>query len=679
MAPKKKVVNPVAALALKHKKLREEEEARIKAEQEAEERRIREEEEKEAARLKAIEDEKIRKEKEKQDRIAQQKADGTFKTKSQKEKEKKTRDALARLCLQDNTQIVIPKQVNEEIVIAKVENKYRSPIICIMGHVDVGKTKLLDNIRNTHVQNNEVGGITQQIGASFIPQTTLISRINKDIDINGLLVIDTPGHETFSNLRISGSKICDFAIVIIDIVHGLEQQTIESIKILTESNIKFIFALNKIDRLYGWKSNKNISCQELIDFNKDCYPEFKTRLDKVILQINELGLNVQLHWLNDSIEDTINICPISAITGDGIGDLLYLICQNKILYSDELQCIVLDKTKYNNNFTIDIILINGCLNVGDQIYIGNIKTRIKNIMILPDNAETKSSSNFISVNNIKGSTTARLIANDLDNVIVNSNITLTFNEVEINTNNYNLKDNGILVYSSTQGSLDALVNYLQEHIPISGCYIGNIKEKDIDKFLLSNKTDKKELLCILIFNIDNNEEIEQYAESKGIKIFRAEIIYHLFDQYIKYKNDVITQRKQSLLPLMVYPCVLQIIPKYIFNKKDPIIIGVKVINGSLHIGTPLCIPELNLFVGNIISIQHNNKDITIANTNMEVCIKIENNENQTITYGRQFDHKSLLISRLTRQSLDILKEHFREDVKNDLPLIVDLKKRLNIK
>ncbi|CDP09723.1 unnamed protein product [Coffea canephora] len=167
-----------------------------------------------------------------------------------------------------------------------VSNGLRSPICCILGHVDSGKTKLLDCIRSTKVQEGEVGGITQQIGATFFP-----------LNVPGLLVIETPGHESFANLRSRGSGLCDIAILVVDIMHGLEPLTIESLSLLKMRGTEFIVALNKMDRL----------------------------LNQVITQFKEQGLNTELYYKNKEMGETFSIVPTSAITGEGIPDLLLLL------------------------------------------------------------------------------------------------------------------------------------------------------------------------------------------------------------------------------------------------------------------------------------------------------------------------------------------------------------------
>jgi translation initiation factor 5B len=221
-------------------------------------------------------------------------------------------------------------------------------------------------------------------------------------------------------------------------------------------------------------------------------------------------------------------------------------------------------------------------------------------------------------------------------------------------------------------SLEALYAFLQQNaVPISEVNIGDVKNKHVSKILKP----KKEHNVILAFNVHVEKGIE---DKKDITIFSDETIYRLYEQYIKYRDDIIRIRKEEASNFMVFPCKLQILPKHIYNKTGPIIFGVKVLEGSLHFGTKLCIPSLNLTIGKVIGIQHNLKDITIAKKDMEVCIKVENTE-ATVIYGRHFDDKSILCSEINRKSIDVLKEYFREEItKEELQLLIQLKKELKI-
>ncbi len=704
----KKTSNPMAKLALQRIKLVEEENARIKALEDA----IKEEEErklKEIEEQQRLKEEKQKAEAEKKKKAKQAKIDaGTYKTKSEKKKQKEielrlkqlqestTVDDHGRMII--NSNIIISKEKNELNDIS-VDCSFRSPIMCIMGHVDTGKTKLLDNIRNTNVQDGEVGGITQQIGASFIPLGTLYNRTkNTNIKIPGLLMIDTPGHEAFSNLRQRGSSLCDIAIIVIDIMGGLEQQTIQSINMLIKSNIKFVFALNKIDRLYGWISNDKIDIQTALNENHVSDGEFKNRLHDITTQIMELGLNAKLFWDNDSRDDTISICPISAKTGEGIHDLLNVvidICQNdisdNIIFKDELKCIVMEKT-INETLgdSIDVILINGTLKKGDTISLqtndGIINTTIKNLLTPPPNKESRIKSEYIHHELVKGSMGVKIVSNDINKAIVGTQIYLSSDDLidtlVPETSTMKLQEEGVIVYASTQGSLEALVHYLQNEckpsVPISNVFIGSITKKQILKLSI-NKTSKKEFSTILAFNVNIEDEALQLANKNGITIFSAEIIYHLFDFYTKYRQDVINERKTLYRPQAIFPCTLKILEKHIYNKKNPLIFGVTVLDGNLHVGTPIIALDTKTYIGKVTSIQLNNNEVNIANKGTDVCIKVDNDQNPNIMYGRHFDHKNPLCSAITRASIDIIKNYFKDEATNeDAKLIVKLKSLLSI-
>ena len=209
--------------------------------------------------------------------------------------------------------------------------KLRCPIICIMGHVDTGKTLILDKLRKTNVQAGEAGGITQQIGATYFPRENLEKHLDAlhhideiENEIPGFLVIDTPGHESFTNLRARGSNLCDMAVLVVDVMHSLEQQTLESIELLRQKNTPFCIALNKIDRLNMWKPNPHMNARDT--FAKQApqsIQHFKDRLKIAELAFNEEGLNIASYWENDSPKDTLSYVPTSAITGEGLSDLIF--------------------------------------------------------------------------------------------------------------------------------------------------------------------------------------------------------------------------------------------------------------------------------------------------------------------------------------------------------------------
>jgi translation initiation factor aIF-2/yIF-2 len=692
--------NPAAArAALKHLERVEEEKERLRAIQEEEERKIREEEERIKAEEKAIEDEKLRKKEKKQAKIAAQKEAGTYRSESQKSRDKKLEEKRLRAI---STTCIISNQHAEESDNESIKTvQFRSPITCIMGHVDTGKTKIMDKLRNTNVQEGEVAGITQQIGATFIPNNNIINKMNnsKEISIPGLLMIDTPGHESFKNLRERGSSFADIVILVIDICHGLEKQTIESLDILKETNTKFIIALNKIDCLYGWNNIPNNFIQNSLEHNKEiCINEFNDKLINIQWQLQSQGINAELYWKNNSITDTISICPLSAITGEGIPDLLDLIVTiseneltEQITIKDELKCVVMEKTSINGiGISVDVLLISGTLNIGTNILIrtnnGLVKTQIRNLLTPPPNCESRVATKYNNNNSLTGAIGFKLVANNLENIILGSDIVINTIEPELSNINdedlhfsssinnefipqFDFQEKGVLVYAPSQGSLEALMLHLQTdselQVPVSAAYIGKVMKKHITKMIVSNKVTYNEINTILAFNVDVEEQAQLMANTNNIKILTDGTIYRLFNQYKHFRSFSINQRKDANRHLIVYPCILNILKDNIIHKKMPFIFGVRVEEGNLHINTPLIVVKEHnqlLIIGRVTSIQKDCKNIEVANEGSEVSIKIEDNNQNNCTYGRHFDYNDRLISHITRTSIDVMKEHFKDEI-----------------
>lgn len=328
----------------------------------------------------------------------------------------------------------------------RTPDNLRSPISCIMGHVDTGKTKLLDKIRHTSVQEGEAGGITQQIGATQFSRDTLVTQTSRmqatspfDIRLPGLLVIDTPGHESFTNLRNRGSSLCDIAILVIDLMHGLEPQTIESINMLRRKRTPFVVALNKVDRCYGWKPMPDAPFREsLASQDENCRMEFQTRAEQAILALNEKGLNAKLYWENDDLSHTVSLVPTSAITGEGVPDLLMNLITltqdrltEQLMYSERLQCTVLEVKAIDGlGLTVDAVLVNGTLREGDSIVVstleGPVVTTVRALLTPPPNREMRVKNEFVHHTELKGAIGVKIVAQDTARVIAGTPISTSF-------------------------------------------------------------------------------------------------------------------------------------------------------------------------------------------------------------------------------------------------------------
>lgn len=520
------------------------------------------------------------------------------------------------------------QKAHEEALAARSKDNLRSPICCILGHVDTGKTKLLDKIRQTNVQEGEAGGITQQIGATYFPLDALQQKtavVNQDgkfeFKVPGLLVIDTPGHESFSNLRSRGSSLCNIAILVVDIMHGLEPQTLESMKLLRDRKTPFIVALNKIDRLYGWKKIDNNGFQESLAMqNKGVQNEFRDRLEKTKLAFAEQSFNAELYYENRDMRRFVSMVPTSAHTGEGIPDMLKLLISltqermtSSLMYLSEVECTVLEvKVIEGLGTTIDVIISNGVLREGDRIVLcglnGPIATNIRALLTPAPLKELRLKSQYVHNKEAKAALGVKIAANDLEGAIAGSRLLVVGPEDdeedledEVMGDLQQLlskvsKDNrGVSVQASTLGSLEALLEFLkQSKIPVANISIGPVYKRDV--MMAGTMLEKaKQFAVMLCFDVKVDKEAQQYADDNGIKIFTADIIYHLFDDFTKHMKAIQEQKKEESKLSAVFPCVLS--PLQVFNKKDPIVVGVDVIEGNLRPLTPIAVVKTNSVTG----------------------------------------------------------------------------------
>ncbi|KAH0785440.1 eukaryotic translation initiation factor 5B [Histomonas meleagridis] len=603
---------------------------------------------------------------------------------------------------------------------SNVDPKLRSPICVIMGHVDTGKTKLLDKIRKTNVQDREEGGITQQIGATYFPSTTLQKMTeyfhNKnqlEYKLPGLLIIDTPGHESFTNLRSRGSSLCDIAILVVDIMHGIEPQTIESINLLKEKRSAFIIALNKIDRISDWRPHPNQPFPETFKRqSQHCKDIFKKRIEKVQVEFQEQGLNAEPYFrMRFGVKDKITsypIVPTSAITGEGIPDLLMLVqllTQNKmtrkLTTSDQLQCTVLEvKVEEGIGTTLDVILVNGELHVDDTIVIagidGPIVTHIRALLTPQPLKELRVKGEWLHHDVIYAAMGCKIAAPGLEGAIAGSElfVSKTGSQDEIDDlmekvnmdvqsvfNQVDKTGEGVLVQASTLGSLEALLSYLKDkNVKVSHVGIGPVHRKDVIQ--ISSMVEKNpNYAVILAFDVSITPEAQQFADEVKVKIFPAKIIYHLTDMYEEYLDNLAREKRENARQKAVFPVSLEVLPDMIFNRSKPIIMGVRVTAGKLIKGTPISVivDKKPIYLGTVDTIKKDNVDTNVAQTGAEVSISIRSQADGSLVAGKDFKPGDEIVSRLNRELIDILKEHFRDELtKNDWQLVIKIKRLLRI-
>uniref|UniRef100_A0A0K2V6V7 Eukaryotic translation initiation factor 5B n=1 Tax=Lepeophtheirus salmonis TaxID=72036 RepID=A0A0K2V6V7_LEPSM len=542
---------------------------------------------------------------------------------SESESEEESSDEENPLSRKEKAEVRIQKR-RVENESKRTTDVLRSPVVCVLGHVDTGKTKILDKLRRTNVQDGEAGGITQQIGATNVPievvqeQCKNVKDVSKtQLKLPGLLIIDTPGHESFSNLRDRGSSLCDIAILVVDIMHNLEPQTIESINLLKKKKTPFVVALNKLDRIYEWKSNRHKDIQDVVESQSpNTRMEFNKRAQEVITALAEQGLNASLFWENSDSKTYINIVPTSAHTGEGMGNLMWLLVSlsqsmlaKRLSFSNELQATVLEvKAIPGLGTTIDIVLVNGKLSEGSTIVVagtdGPIVTQIKALLTPSKMQDLRVKVSYLEHKEIQAAQGVKISAKDLEKAIAGLNVLVAYKPDEVDIckqeiqsgldkalNAIRLKQEGVFVQASTLGSLEALLEFLKSSkVPYAGVKIGPVVKRDVMKASVMLERESKYTI-ILAFDVKIERDAQEMADSMGVKIFQADIIYHLFDRFAAYQEELKRQKKEQHKHIAVFPCKLKILPNCVFNSRDPIVAGFIVEAGVVRPGTPLCVPS----------------------------------------------------------------------------------------
>jgi translation initiation factor 5B len=681
--PPKKTNNIAAQKAREHVERIRAEEARIKAEEDRIKAEELELERLETERLKKIEDDRLEKERLRREKKEKKKADGTYLTAKQKKDKARLEQTRSRgfATTADLKESVTVDQEDE----VPVEIQYRSLIVCIQGHVDVGKTLLLDHVRGTRIQSSEAAGITQQIGASFKSKDSLPKA--DEILLPGFLFIDTPGHSAFTNLRKRGSSICDLIVIVVDVTHGIEQQTEESIQRCLDNDIPFIIALNKCDRFYGWDVNDTRLMNEKLE-DERFRSEFQVRFTEFSTFFYGKEFNTSLEFSTE--EDVINVCPISAMTGEGIDDLLYCCARyaqemflDDLVKTDELNAVIMESKRENRTgATIDVILINGSLSVGDSIGFstlnGPVITIIRSLMMPLECTEMRTSQSYAVKRKVEGACGVRIVAINMDGAIPDSKIirTTDITEIEDFSANIQTDDEGLTVYAPTLGQLEALLKFFRDEveqpIKVGHANIGDVRRKDIlhlTKYIENGENDKNIILC---FDVEI-EDAQEFITLNKTKVFHGDTIYRLYESYmewfkVKDEIDKAVFRKQT-----VFPCELSLIRDNCFRKTNPMIIGVRVEKGTLYNGIKVFSKKGVL--GTVIGIRNRDDDVDSASKFSEVSIKVDTK----LSFGRDLMYEDVLYSYLTANSNKFLLEHFDSDLnEEDRTLLSRLSRVLKI-
>jgi len=555
----------------------------------------------------------------------------------------------------------------------------RHPIVSVMGHVDHGKSTILDKIRGTRVVAREAGGITQHIGATDVPIETIYALCMKLIGdrkfaVPGLLFIDTPGHYSFISLRTRGGALADLAVLVVDINEGLKPQTIESINILKKLRTPFVIAANKIDLIPGWRHHEGLTCGEAL---AEQDPRVAAELDERIYNLSgkifdKFGFSADRFDHITDFTKTVAIVPISGKFGEGLPDLLLvLVGLAQRFLEEELRSeegpgegTVLEvKEEKGIGTTIDTIVYKGTMSVGDQIVVAcvtgkPIVAKIKGLQRPRPLDEIRDpTQRFDRVKEVSAAAGIRIIAQGLESALAGGTVKVVSGNldelIEETTKESQIKvelaNEGIIVRGDAIGSLEAFAfEAKQSELPIRKIDIGNVTRKDVVE---ASHFESPLHKVIFAFSVNINEDAKSEAVSLGVKIFENDVMYRMLEEYRLWCEERKKELEVEKRLEITFPGKIKIMRDNVFRVSKPAIVGVRVLAGRIRPGQYL-MKEDGRSVGKIKSVQSEGKSLPEAIAGNEVAISIDD-----ATVGRQIDVEDVLLVDIPESHAHELQNH----------------------
>ena len=558
--------------------------------------------------------------------------------------------------------------------------------MAVLGHVDSGKTSLLDKIRGTGVQGREAGGITQHIGASFLPTETvktmcgqLYGKLTKsEHEVPGLLVIDTPGHEVFTNLRTRGGSAADIAILVVDTNRGFQPQTSESLKILQARKVPFVIALNKVDQIPGWRK---IDTPYITQAIKQQDQFMQTTLDEQIYNVvgtlSILGYQSEAFYRIQDFSKEIAIVPVSARTGVGIPELLTVLVGltqqylQKRLTQEEKSSrgIILEvNDEVGLGTTANMILIDGQMKKGDSVVVAKrdsvIVTKPK-AMLLPKPLDEMRDprDKFKPVSHVEAAAGIKIASPDLEGVLPGSTVYVVSDESkteefkkiiesEMKSVFVSTETNGIILRCDTIGSLEAITEMLRRaQVPIAKADIGPVNRRDVMEAKVVKDNDRH-LGVVLAFNVKTLPDAQEEAENSRVKIFNDKVIYSLIDNYTNWVTEDTANEDDAIFNEITPICKFTFLKGYIFRNSNPAVFGIRVDVGKVRQKIPI-MNKQGKKIGVVHQLQDGKKSIDTASQGQEVACSI-----QDITIGRQIFEDDVFYSLPRSSDAKLLVERF---------------------
>jgi len=566
----------------------------------------------------------------------------------------------------------------------------RTPIVAVLGHVDHGKTSLLDTIRGSAVSEGEAGAITQHIGATAVPLDTISGIAGSlvdpdDFDLPGLLFIDTPGHHSFSTLRSRGGALADIAVLVVDVNDGFQPQTEEAIDILKRTGTPFIVAANKIDTTPGWNPQEGEPIQVTYEAQSD---RARSRLDEnlyeIIGQLSDSGFSADLYWRVQDFQANVGVVPVSAMTAEGVPDLLTVLMGLSQRYMKDQMAIDVEgpgsgtvlEVKEEKGFgtTLDVVMYDGTIREGDEIVVGGmhepIVTEVRALLQPKPLAEIRTEKRFDRVDAVAAAAGVKIAAPDLadamagapvrvirgrDRDAVIADVESELAEIQVET-----EEEGVVVKADTLGSLEAMANALVEaEVPILRAEVGDVAPRDV---AVASTAAEAEHQVILGFNVDVLPNAEDELEESDVRLFRDDVIYQLVEDYESFVDERKRAQQETVLDKIVRPARFQILPDHVFRQNNPAVVGVEVLSGTLKNNAHVGRFDGNQFerLGQLSGIQKNGEDVSEARAGERVSVAIDGP-----TVGRQIDEGDELWVDLPEKHAKILEQELTDEIPAD--------------
>ncbi len=571
----------------------------------------------------------------------------------------------------------------------------RTPIVCVLGHVDHGKTSLLDKIRGSSVVKAEAGAITQHIGATIVPLEAIQEMSGTkgvvNFDVPGLLFIDTPGHHAFTTLRTRGGALADMAILVVDLNEGFQPQTIEALHILRNCRTPFVVAATKMDRISGWRTTPNAPFKKCYAAqNERVISTLETKVYELVGRLSEEGFNCERYDRVTDFSKTIAIVPVSGITGEGIPDLLmvmvglaqrYMTGNLKLTVDGPGVGTVLEvKEERGLGTTLDVILYDGTLNVGDEIMVGSnqgvVCTKVRSLLKPRPMQEILTEDRFERVKSASAACGIKVAAPNLDRVVAGSPIMVVSggnrDEIEENiqkemqTVAVKLSEEGIFIKADTIGALEALSKELEQHeIPIMRAEVGPITRHDIVEIATLKNPLMSVLLAFNTTRLPDANDVLMEKNMDNVMIFESDVIYHLIDDYLEWEEKTRREIEKESFEKLIMPAKITLLPDCVFHQSNPAVVGVRILGGKLQTGTNLIHPD-GRKVGRVKQIKKGPDSVAEATEGLEVSISIEGP-----TVGRQVDVGDTLFVDVPEHHVKVLETEMFSHLGDSIKFVLD--------